>query len=431
MSKKDNIFKSNFFLKLFGIPTGIWIFLSLISMTDQSDAEPMTWGEFIVSNIVIIGIWFGISFIIYLFINKNIRNKPKVKNVKEVKHMNKNEKKLIVEDTNIIMKELKKRSKKRINNNCLFTCESNWNASKYQEAVPYFPFIYYDYLKKGTIYCIIAFLIYLYISNIYLSIYVFIFLELIIIIVYKYNIKSMARATFIKDVKKNPSFDKNFINAFYDDYFERIGKYATRKIYYKAIIKLVETNDFIYLQGNDKKIYNFSKNNLTEKDILFLKEKIHEQKEHPNLKLVIIIVSLILLLIANFIASHISMNKYNNFDNIALYVNENYNNLNEYVIKDLNSEHPKIPKSVNNVIKWYGNEDRAIIIFVLNRKNLILKSDNYGFYYSKNNIPISLNNEYELEQYNENEWGWNGSNNSYGKIIKIKDYWYYFETHSN
>ena len=92
MSKKDNIFKSNFFLKLFGIPTGIWIFLSLISMTDQSDAEPMTWGEFIVSNIVIIGIWFGISFIIYLFINKNIRNKPKVKNVKEVKHMNKNEK---------------------------------------------------------------------------------------------------------------------------------------------------------------------------------------------------------------------------------------------------------------------------------------------------------------------------------------------------
>ncbi len=63
-NKEDNIFKSKFFLKLFGIPAGIWIILSLISMTDQSDPEPMTWGESIVSDLIILGIWFGISFLI-------------------------------------------------------------------------------------------------------------------------------------------------------------------------------------------------------------------------------------------------------------------------------------------------------------------------------------------------------------------------------
>lgn len=61
---KDNILKSSFFLKLFGIPAGIWIFLSLISMTDQSESESMTGGELIVYNLIILGIWFGISFLI-------------------------------------------------------------------------------------------------------------------------------------------------------------------------------------------------------------------------------------------------------------------------------------------------------------------------------------------------------------------------------
>lgn len=63
-NKKESILKSKFFLKLFCIPSGIWIFLSLISMTDQSDPEPMTLGESIVSDLIIIGIWFCISFLI-------------------------------------------------------------------------------------------------------------------------------------------------------------------------------------------------------------------------------------------------------------------------------------------------------------------------------------------------------------------------------
>ncbi len=61
---KDNILKSKFFLKLFGIPAVIWIFLSLISMINQSDSKYMAWVKSIISNLIIIGIWFGISFII-------------------------------------------------------------------------------------------------------------------------------------------------------------------------------------------------------------------------------------------------------------------------------------------------------------------------------------------------------------------------------
>lgn len=61
-NKKESILKSKFFLKLFGIPGSIWLLLSLISMADQTDSEPLTWGDFFIGNIFILGIWFTISF---------------------------------------------------------------------------------------------------------------------------------------------------------------------------------------------------------------------------------------------------------------------------------------------------------------------------------------------------------------------------------
>lgn len=63
-NQKESILKSKFFLKLFIIPSGVWIFLSLISMTDQTNSELMTFGDSIVSDLIILGIWFGISFLI-------------------------------------------------------------------------------------------------------------------------------------------------------------------------------------------------------------------------------------------------------------------------------------------------------------------------------------------------------------------------------
>ena len=63
-NKKDSILKSKFFFKLFCIPAGIWIYLSLMSMINQSNSESITWGEAIVGDLMLLGIWFGISFII-------------------------------------------------------------------------------------------------------------------------------------------------------------------------------------------------------------------------------------------------------------------------------------------------------------------------------------------------------------------------------
>jgi len=78
-NEKKSVLKSKFFLKLFGIPGAIWLFLSLISMANQSDSESLTWGEFLIGNILILGIWFAISFLIAKFHKgkekQNIKNK--------------------------------------------------------------------------------------------------------------------------------------------------------------------------------------------------------------------------------------------------------------------------------------------------------------------------------------------------------------------
>lgn len=78
MSKKNSLngnkiisaLKSKFFLKLFFIPAGIWIIFSLICMIDQSDSEPITWKESIAEDLIILVIWFGISFLITIFHKK-------------------------------------------------------------------------------------------------------------------------------------------------------------------------------------------------------------------------------------------------------------------------------------------------------------------------------------------------------------------------
>lgn len=76
-NKTKKTLKSKFFLKLFCIPAVIWLFLSLILMTDQSDPEPMTW-RFFIGNILILGIWFVISFLIAKFHKEKEKQNIKV-----------------------------------------------------------------------------------------------------------------------------------------------------------------------------------------------------------------------------------------------------------------------------------------------------------------------------------------------------------------
>lgn len=73
--KKDNILKSEFFLKLFTIPYGVWFGMTLIFLIPiKGDTKPFTFGDFIISNITVIIIWFIISVVISLLHNKLKKN---------------------------------------------------------------------------------------------------------------------------------------------------------------------------------------------------------------------------------------------------------------------------------------------------------------------------------------------------------------------
>lgn len=86
--EKESIIRSGFFLKLFGIPTIVWILLSLISMLpDESDPEPLLWSETIEMDAVIILAWFAISYVIALIIQEIKKVKPKTRIVREVQYI--------------------------------------------------------------------------------------------------------------------------------------------------------------------------------------------------------------------------------------------------------------------------------------------------------------------------------------------------------
>ncbi|MDD3341219.1 MAG: hypothetical protein PHN72_03355 [Bacilli bacterium] len=77
---QNNIFKEYFFLKLFGIPSVIWIIISLIAFIfDEADPDPLTLGELLLADIVILLIWFTISTIIVLIVNEIKRRNLKTK----------------------------------------------------------------------------------------------------------------------------------------------------------------------------------------------------------------------------------------------------------------------------------------------------------------------------------------------------------------
>lgn len=70
--KKENIFKSKIFLKLFCIPLITWLLLSLLLLIpDKNDKDPITWSDLAVFDIIVIIIWFLISTIIYYIYKKH------------------------------------------------------------------------------------------------------------------------------------------------------------------------------------------------------------------------------------------------------------------------------------------------------------------------------------------------------------------------
>ena len=97
-SKKDNnVFKSRFFFELFVIPSIMWIILSILAMIDSMDsADKLTIGELIMTDFVLILIWFVISILV-------IKVSFKLKKLFSKKNKD-NDEGMIIEDKKVVTK---------------------------------------------------------------------------------------------------------------------------------------------------------------------------------------------------------------------------------------------------------------------------------------------------------------------------------------
>lgn len=284
--KKGNIFKSKFFLELFGIPSLCISLLAIYEMflPDEPGEEPITWLELIAGLIVIIIIWFVISFVISLIVNEIKKSKAKTKVVKEIQYMNKPDEKIIVKPEELkeeIKKEVKKETKKNVHGKCLYTCDSIIDAYEYKKMANYFPQMYWHYVIIGTVLnLIITAIIAITFRSLLGTLIFFAVYQTYLMILYKVRLEHYAEKTF-NSMLKNGSTDTKIHTEFYDDYFIRQGEIETLMINYDEIDKCVETDTNFYLKfGKRNKIIFIQKNACDLELISFLREKFKVYENH-------------------------------------------------------------------------------------------------------------------------------------------------------
>lgn len=284
--KKGNIFKSKFFLELFGIPSLCISLLAIYEMflPDEHGEEPITWLELIAGLIVIIIIWFVISFVISLIVNEIKKSKAKTKVVKEIQYMNKPDEKIIVKPEELkeeIKKEVKKETKKNVHGKCLYTCDSIIDAYEYKKMANYFPQMYWHYVIIGTVLnLIIIAIIAITFRSLLGTLIFFAVYQTYLMILYKVRLEHYAEKTF-NSMLKNGSADTKIHTEFYDDYFIRQGETETLMINYDEIDKCVETDTNFYLKfGKRNKIIFIQKNACDLELISFLREKFKVYENH-------------------------------------------------------------------------------------------------------------------------------------------------------
>lgn len=292
--KKDNIFKSKFFLELFGIPSICISLLAIYGMflPDEPGEEPTTWLELIAGLIVIIIIWFVISFVISLIVNEVKKSKPKTKVVKEIQYMNKPDEKIVAKPEELkeeikkelreeITKEAKKETKKNVHGKCLYTCDSIIDANEYKKMANYFPQMYWHYVIIGTVLnLIITAIVAIAFRSLLGTLIFFAVYQTYLMILYKVRLEHYAEKTF-NSMLKNGSADTEIHTEFYDDYFIRQGETETLKINYDEIDKCVETDTNFYLKFSKRNKIIFIQKNACDLELIsFLREKFKVYENH-------------------------------------------------------------------------------------------------------------------------------------------------------
>lgn len=76
------------------------------------------------------------------------------------------------------------------------------------------------------------------------------------------------------------------------------------------------------------------------------------------------------------------------------------------------------------VNEWDG--DHTIVEYTVT--GLSASSQYSGFFYSRDNVPVSFQNSgEELIEISDTEWEWHGEGDNHGYVRQIEPYWFYFD----
>ena len=272
--KKENIFKSSFFLKLFLIPSVCWTLLEIwVKDIPNDDGSITTWPELLQETFIVVAVWLIVSFIIALIVNEVKKSKPKTKIVKEVQYITKPDDKIVVKPEEIKTEE-KKDTKKKKNSKCLYECESILNAYEYKKSAKYFPQIYWAFVIWGTILNLVFTSVVAIIARNFIAPLVFfICYQAYIMIIYKVRLEHFAEKSF-NATKKRGGLDGEIHTEFYEDYFIRQGETTTYKMNYEDIDRCIENDTHFYLKNKKmNKIIIIQKNSCDLELINFIRSK--------------------------------------------------------------------------------------------------------------------------------------------------------------
>lgn len=281
--KKENIFKSSFFLKLFLIPSVCWTLLEIwVKDMPNDDGSITTWPELLQETFIVVAVWLLISFIIALVVNEVKKSKPKTKIVKEVQYITKPDDKITVKPEEMreeikkeLKEEMKKEIKKKKNEKCLFSCESVVDGYEYKKMAKYFPKrMYWVFVIRGTIFnVIISALIALTTQSWIATLIFLVAYEIYLLIYYKVRLEHMAEKVHNARLKRG-EIEVNFETEFYEDYFIRKGEKTSVTIDYSEITRCVENDTNFYLEyANRNMVIIIQKNRCDLELINFIRNK--------------------------------------------------------------------------------------------------------------------------------------------------------------
>ena len=170
---------------------------------------------------------------------------------------------------------------KKVEKKVLYTCESEINEEEYQNAVKYFPQVYWSLVKKGTMLNILAMLLFFILGSKLIDVLIgFIVLEILILIIYKVRLPYYVSKSYSNAIKKG-QIETKLHTEFYKDYFIRKGEKDSLKISYSEIGKGVETDTNIYLMyPKNKKLIILQKKYCDEDLIEFIRKNITTLENH-------------------------------------------------------------------------------------------------------------------------------------------------------